>query len=283
VAALALGGGRHAWGRVLSYDIGLRQGGTVSPRSDGRLNGFQAGTDLLVNSGLRAGAYVGQLDGSVDVSGFARGVADLPVGSSDLRNQYLAVYATHEGESGLYVDGVLQAGRHRYTLEPANAPRVSGKGRSLLASVEVGRSFALGDAWSIEPQLQLIYQRLKLDDLAIAGALVHHAPDHGWLTRAGVRVKTDLSTRLGELQPYGRVNVYHGFGGSDVTRFDGPAGSADILTAKGYTSAELAAGLTLSLGPVTSLYGEVGKLWDIGGDARVRSVLHASLGVRVRW
>jgi len=35
--------------------------------------------------------------------------------------------------------------------------------------------------------------------------------------------------------------------------------------------------------PSTSLYGEVGKLWSSGGDAKVKSGISGSLGVRVKW
>lgn len=33
----------------------------------------------------------------------------------------------------------------------------------------------------------------------------------------------------------------------------------------------------------THFYGEIGKLWSAGGDARLKSSLQASLGVRLRW
>lgn len=62
------------------------------------------------------------------------------------------------------------------------------------------------------------------------------------------------------LQRYGRVNLYRAGGGSDITRFVGPAGSAHIATRIGSNSTELAAGLTLKLGERTSVYGELSKL-----------------------
>ncbi|SEG99286.1 hypothetical protein SAMN03159365_07547, partial [Variovorax sp. NFACC29] len=40
---------------------------------------------------------------------------------------------------------------------------------------------------------------------------------------------------------------------------------------------------TLALGQSTSLYGEVGKLWASGGNARVKSSINGSVGVRVKW
>jgi fibronectin-binding autotransporter adhesin len=103
---------------VLSTDIDIQQGGTVSPTSKGRLTGFQAGTDLLATSNVRAGLYVGQLDGDASVNGFASGVNNLRTGRNDLRSQYVGVYGTFTADSGLYADVVVQSGRHRYTVEP---------------------------------------------------------------------------------------------------------------------------------------------------------------------
>ena len=49
------------------------------------------------------------------------------------------------------------------------------------------------------------------------------------------------------------------------------------------TRSELAAGATLQLNQRTGLYGELGRLWALGGDTRVKSGLQASVGVKVRW
>ena len=44
--------------------------------------------------------------------------------------------------------------------------------------------------------------------------------DGNWLARVGVRVKGDIATSAGRLQPYARVNLYRASGGNDSTRFD---------------------------------------------------------------
>jgi outer membrane autotransporter protein len=274
---------RRAWGRVIAQDIDIRQRGTVSPTSDGRVSGFQAGTDLLATPNWRAGVYVGQLDGNVDVSGFAGGIAGLSVGHNDLRSQYLGIYGTYANASGFYADAVLQAGRHRYDVDSSVSPRIPGKGDSTLASIEAGQAFRLGDIWTVEPQVQLVHQQLDLDDANIIGAFVRQDPAGSWIGRVGVRVKADMATAAGRFQPYGRVNLYRSANRTDTARFIGPAGSTDIATQIGGSSTELAAGGTLTLNQTTTLYGELGKLWAAGGDARVRSSLQASLGVRVRW
>jgi fibronectin-binding autotransporter adhesin len=279
-----VGSGRRAWARVLSTDIDVRQGGTVSPSSKGRLTGFQAGTDLLATPNWRAGLYVGQLDGDARVNGFASGIQNLGVGTNDLRSQYVGIYGTYTADNGFYADAVVQSGRHRYTVQPSASLGAEGKGHSLLGSIEVGQAFALGGGgWRIEPQLQLIHQHMDLNDAAIAGAIAQPQADSGWIARAGVRIKGEIDTGMGTLQPYGRVNVYRTSGGADIARFVNGAATTDISAPTGGTSTELAGGFTLALGQATSLYGEIGKLWASGGNARVKSSVNGSLGVRVKW
>ena len=107
--------------------------------------------------------------------------------------------------------------------------------------------------------------------------------DDAWLLRVGVRVRGDLPTSQGLVQPYARVNLYSGKGGTDIARFIGPAAFTDIATATGGTRAELAVGASWHVSPTVSLYGEVGNLWDVGGAVRTDGGLNGSLGVKVRW
>jgi outer membrane autotransporter protein len=275
---------RRAWGRLIGADLDIRQDGTVSPASSGHQEGFQAGTDLvaLPAADWRAGIYVGQMDSDATVSGLARDGWGR-VGTSDLRSQYFGAYATYATPSGFYADAVLQFGRYKYGLHPdGNAP-VSAKGDGLQASIELGQSIGLGGGWIIEPQVQLVHQQLDLDDVALGGTQVRNDADNGWLARLGVRVKGQVSTGIGSLQPYARFNIYRASSGQDQVRFSTPAASTVIASATGYTSAEVAGGFTLGLSPGVSVYGELGSLFDIGGDARVKSSVEGSVGLRVRW
>ena len=169
------------------------------------------------------------------------------------------------------------------TRSPDINPRVSGKASSFTASVEIGKPFALNERWSIEPQAQLAWQRSSFDDLVLGGARVQQDAASGWIGRLGVRVKGDIATGAGRLQPYARLNLYHASFGDDAATFIGPAGATVIASGGGYSAAEVAAGATLALTPATSLYGEIGHLWNIGGEASVKSSVQASLGIKVRW
>lgn len=279
-----LGTERRAWARAVYSDIDIRQGGTVSPSTQGNVAGVQAGTDLYVSAlgDWRAGLYVGSLDGNVDVSGSASGLWRA-VGSTDLRSRYVGAYASYANTTGFYVDSVLQYGSQHYTIRPLGGFAASGKGNSLTASVEVGQAFALSDKWSVEPEAQLSYRRARLDDLSIAGALVQQGHAGDWTAGVGVRVKGDFATSAGRLQPYGRIGLVHGTGGDDPTRFSNGGFVTPIAITGSYTSTELAAGATLSLTKVVSLYGEIGKAFSSGGDTKVKSSVQGAIGMRVRW
>ncbi|AOS81057.1 MULTISPECIES: autotransporter domain-containing protein [Hydrogenophaga] len=273
---------RQAWGRVFSVDRDIAQQGTVSPTSNGRLSGFQTGTDLWTNASWRAGLYLGQLEGDMAVRGQQSGAANYSSGRNDLRSQYLGGYATWQRDS-LSLDAVLQFGRHRYTATPAEGESSAGKGDSLMASLEAAQGFALSPRWQIEPSMQVAYQHLSLDDTGLSGATVQQDTDGSWIVRAGVRVKGLFNAGPGALRPYAGLNLYKRSNSTDVTRFAGGVGGTDISSRTGGNSGELSLGTSWQLGPRTSLYGEVSQLWELGGDARTDSGISGGVGVRVLW
>lgn len=282
--------GRQAWARLISVQRDIRQDGDVSASSHGRLNGVQAGTDVYAGGNTdaqwQAGVYVGQLDGKMGASGLARGVAGLQVGTNKLRNQYLGLYGNYQTNQGLYAEAVLQAGDHRYQVASASnaGADARGKGSSLLASLEVGQTFELASGWRLQPQLQIVHQRLDLDELALSGATqVSQAAKSNWTARAGLRVQNTLFTGMGRLMPYARVDMFKSTNGTDSAGYRTAAALTTINSKTGGMRTELAAGATLSLSANTSLYGELGRLVAGNGQSRTKSEINASLGVRVRW
>lgn len=276
-------GNRRAWGRVFGGTTTIAQTGTVGTDTRASTTGFQTGVDLFANDRWNAGVYVGALRSDANVNGnFGLGGLSGYAGSFRADSQYLAGYATYQIPQGMYADFVLQYGRQDVTADALFKPSAKTKGDSLLASAEVGQRFAIGNGWAIEPQAQLVYHRLNLDNTGITGATnVQLDPANAVLGRIGVRFAGDMMTSLGRFQPYARVNLWHGFGGTDSATFVGPAGAATISSRVGYTSTELAVGATLSVTKAVSLYGEVGKLFNTGGsDARVKTSVQGSLGVK---
>ncbi|MGH8083552.1 MAG: autotransporter-associated beta strand repeat-containing protein [Lysobacter sp.] len=275
---------RHrVWARAITVNMNIQQSGTVSPTSEGRLNGVQIGAEPLIVGNWSVGAYLSSVEGDTQVSGFASAVRRLKVGRNVLRSKNVGLYVTYVGDNGFYADAVLQPGRLRYSIEPTLSARTRGEGRDMLASLELGKGFALGEHWSIEPQLHFIHQQSDFDDAVIAGAVIRQQTASGWITRAGLRLKGDIDTSAGMLQAYARVNVYKTQSGTDIARFFNGNSLTNVYTPAGGVSSEFAAGFTFALSTSTSVYAEAGKLWSSSGDTKIESSVNGSLGVLIGW
>ncbi len=275
---------RRAWARVLRTAPTITQQGTVNPESSGHLTGFQAGVDVYANRNFKAGLYVGQLNGDMGVRGFSSGMQRNYAGYNNLRGRYVGLYGTWQHDSGLYADAVIQGADYRSSLRTADTGAgATTKGHGWLASLEVGKPFDLAGSWQLEPQAQLIYRKLNLDDTTLSLAKVKNDADDDWTLRLGARVKGSYSIGGSVLQPFARVNLYTSSSTTDVARFSAPAGATDIRAKGGSTSTELAVGAMLQLSKSTSLYGDVGRLWANGGDSRVKTGLQGSVGLKVLW
>lgn len=281
------GQGRRAWGRVLGGNTDTRQSSSaVTTDSHLTMGGFQTGVDLYADDNWAAGLYTGMLHNSASVNGLtSTGV--LPAGTAKLESYYLGGYATYSNADRFYTDLVLQYGLHDISMRAADPMASAGgsgssHGNSITASVEVGQPFALGSSdWTVEPQAQLIYQHSQFGSTDITGSRVEQAPANAVIGRLGVRLKGDYATSIGRLQPYGRVNLWHGFAGHDSTRFVGPAATTAVSAGIGYTSVETAAGFTLKLTPTTSVYGEIGRTFKTGsGSNRLKASVEGSIGVK---
>ncbi|VWX60262.1 Outer membrane protein IcsA autotransporter [Burkholderiales bacterium 8X] len=276
-------GRRKAWARVLDSRLETRQAGTVSPHGAGRLTGIQGGTDLWADGSWRAGLYAGQLEGEFDVDGFARGSQGTRVGSNKVRSQYLGGYATWTGEGGLYVDAVLQGGRHRLDVRPLGGTAIKGKANGYVASVELGKAFPIAAGWSVEPQAQLLHERLRIDDLQLGATTVRSDGAGSTTARIGVLAKGEIATDWGRLHPYAGLHFWRSSNGQDTTGFSTLAGSTPIDTATGGSRTEASLGARLELSEATSVFADLGKSIGAGGAARTRSSVQGSVGLRVRF
>ena len=275
---------RHVWGRVIGQRIKTDHGGDVSPSTEGSFSGLQVGSDLLQLGAHRFGVYGGYLHGDSDVRGFASGLQHNKVGNLDLDNKYLGAYWTFQNDAGWYTDTVLQqAWCDGETNSRGGADNdIEGNGTQL--SFEVGKSIPLNATWMLEPQAQLIVGWMNIDGQQIVGADIDQDTDTTLTSRLGLRLKGDYATNHGRLQPYGRFNVWHGSNGAYTMTFAGPAGSTDIRTEHGYTSGQLALGLTWTVSDRVNVYGEVGHMFSLdNGNQQVRQPIMATVGLRMDW
>ncbi|MDU9403917.1 autotransporter outer membrane beta-barrel domain-containing protein [Pseudomonas sp. zfem004] len=269
------------WGQAYGSTLRQQWSGTVTPTLDGNLYGFKVGQDLYVRAtddGHRqhAGLYLshGRLDG--DVRGFALGREDSPVGNLELKGDSLGAYWTWVGPAQGYVDAVLQYTHLDGRARSDRGDRLDLDGHAWAASVEGGYPLALTAQWSLEPQAQLIAQRVSLDSASDRASRVAHDAQVEWLGRLGLRLEGMFpATDRVLLQPFAQVNLWHADGGADTLTFNGVD---RIDTDYRYTALQLEGGLAARLGPALSLH--AGLQYSTNLDSRQQQASGVNLGLR---
>lgn len=270
------------WARVFGQSSEQRWSGAVNPAFDGSLWGLQVGADLYGIDRAdghrdRFGAFYGHAQASGNVSGSALGRTDVAVGRIELDNDSLGAYWTHIGPSGWYLDGVLMQswldGKPRSTRGIATDT----DGNAFTASLEAGYPLPLGGNWTLEPQGQLIWQRVSLDATQDRFSTITYDDADGLTGRLGLRLRTTLAQGGITWQPWFKANVWHGALGASSVLF----GGVPIDTDADATALEIGAGLDVQLSKTVGLYAIAGYTTNLGGEHR-RGV-SGNAGVRIAW
>ncbi|MBZ9875004.1 autotransporter outer membrane beta-barrel domain-containing protein, partial [Mesorhizobium sp. BR1-1-9] len=270
------------WGRIFGQDAKMGWSGTVSPSFDGTLFGFQGGFDVFgretASGGVdRAGLFIAYASMNGDVRGQALGQNDLGVGDIDLGGTSVGGYWTRIGPGGWYVDGVVMATFFSGDATSTRDIGIDVKGTGVTASLEGGYPIALAQGWTLEPQAQLIWQHLSLDDAEDRFASVSFDLDDNVTGRLGLRLQGETTLNGTALQPYLKANLWHGFGGTDHVNFD----TTDISTESRSTSFEFGGGVTAKVTDKVSLFATGDYTTNLGGDKR--RILEGNLGVSIKW
>jgi outer membrane autotransporter protein len=280
-----------AWARTWGGHSVLAEDGAASPEFDGSTFGVQAGHDLYADtraSGAREhyGLFIGFARATGNVSGFALGTPNLDVGHVAINAYSVGGYWTHVGVSGAYTDAVVMGSS--LTVEPQSRDGVdtTTHGRAAAVSIEGGLPVPLpislagvgGSALTVEPQAQLIWQHLSLDDLNDGISSVSFNSGNTFVGRLGVRVQARFDTAAAHIEPYLRVSVLRTFGADDHVTF---AGATGIGTVVGQTAAQIGAGVVAQIGKSASLFATVAWLTNLGG-AHQRTI-GGNAGVRWNW
>ncbi|TIQ33252.1 MAG: autotransporter outer membrane beta-barrel domain-containing protein [Mesorhizobium sp.] len=270
------------WGRVFGQDTKLGWSGTVSPSFDGTLFGFQAGFDAFGREGAsgeidRAGLFIAYANMNGDVRGQALGQNNLAVGDIDLGGTSVGGYWTRIGKGGWYLDGVLMATFFDGSASSSRGIGIDVKGTGVTASLEGGYPIALAQGWTLEPQAQLIWQHISLDDTEDRFSSVAFDAGDDVTGRIGLRLQGETVMSGMALQPYLKANFWHGFGGTDHVDFEG----TDISTEGKSTSFEFGGGVVAKVTDKVSVFATGDYTTNLGGDKR--RVLEANLGLSVKW
>ena len=270
-----------SWGQAYGGALRQQWSGTVSPSLDGDLYGFKVGQDLYAkvgDSGYRqhVGIYVSHSRLDADVKGFALAVENRSVGDLELDGDSVGAYWTLVGPQGGYLDAVLQYTHLDGRARSDRGDKLNIDGHAWTASLESGYPIALSDRWVLEPQAQLIAQKVSLDSASDSVSHISHDAQVELTGRLGVRLEGAFkgsSDRL--LQPYAQVNLWHGDGGRDTLTFDGVD---KIKTDYRYTSVQLESGVVAQVNEALSLHG--GLQYTANLDSRQQEASGVNLGVR---
>jgi len=288
----ASGGNSLAWGRVIGV-TGQRNGsnsgilGSRGPDYDYKIYGLQSGVDLY----RRANA-----NGSVDHAGayvaFGRATADVDhldgrsAGQAAMNGVTLGGYWTHIGKEGWYVDGVIQG--TRYDVDNGRSPaglNLDTRGFGFATSLESGYPFRLNDEWIIEPQAQLVYQNINLNDANDGAAKIRFNDVDSLRGRLGVRL-----ARTVELDPgpegkrvattWLRASLVNEFLTNPTTEFSSQNGYVPFRADMKGMSVQLNLGADVGVKRNVSVYGSVGSEISLRGDGQS---FNGKLGVKIAF
>ncbi|WP_411969725.1 autotransporter outer membrane beta-barrel domain-containing protein [Mesorhizobium sp. BR1-1-4] len=270
------------WGRIYGQDAKMGWSGTVSPSFDGTLFGLQAGFDVFgretASGGIdRAGLFVAYASMKGDVRGQALGRNDLSVGGIDVSGASVGGYWTRIGQGGWYLDGVLMATFFGGDATSSRNVGIDIGGTGVTASLEGGYPIALAQGWTLEPQAQLIWQHLSLDDAKDRFSSVSFDSEGSVTGRIGARLQGESVVNGIALQPYLKANIWHDFGGTDRVSFD----TTDISTEGRSTSFEFGGGIVAKVTDKVSIFATGDYTTNLGGDKR--RILEGNLGFSVKW
>ncbi len=190
----------------------------------------------------------------------------------------LGTYWTHVGPAGWYIDTVLMGST--LTIDPTsnNGIGPTTHGSAVHASVEGGLPIPLTPTVSVEPQAQLIWQHISVDDLHDGISTVAFHSDGSLIGRLGARLQGKFERGGTVWKTYLRANLWRYFCGTDSQVY---AGTTVIATSVSATAAEFGVGVTASFSASGSAFFNVGYTTSV--DSAHRSIVTGNAGIRWRW
>ncbi len=271
------------WARVFGSDFRQRWSGDVSPGLDASFKGYQIGHDVYAwqqdnGQTQRVGLFVAhnRLDGKV--KGFAEGFSDYQTGRLKLEGESLGAYWTLTTPSGGYIDAVAMGTRLDGRSRSVRGIGVDTEGHVMSLSVEAGYALPLSQRWVAEPQVQIIYQRVDLQDQDDGIARLGFDSQAYTTGRIGMRFKGRYQLSSVPIEPYLRANLWHTKDGHDTLTFDH---AEQIRTAHRSTTGSIGAGMIATLSSNASLYWSADYLSDL--DEHGTEGVNTSLGFRLVW
>ncbi|MCO6518115.1 autotransporter outer membrane beta-barrel domain-containing protein [Snodgrassella sp.] len=280
---------QQTWGRVVVKH--LDKDGKKRLDTAGSQSVLQIGHDFIIDENDKTGArrHIG-------------GYVSYGHNENDFRDQYRAEngyivddhytgkgrtdavsvggYGTFYGNNGGYVDLVSQVTylRNKYNARSNESVHQNGWGAAL--SAEAGKSFIVyGNNWFVEPQAQLVYQYLSLDDFNDRYRHIDQHNPSALRGRIGMRFgyNGDTTDNLPPSSFYGIANIWHDF----VNPKSVDIGRDTLKEEYAKTWGEIGAGIQWSITRQSDFYGDVRYEKNFGSDKR--KGFKGTLGYKYTW
>ncbi|MBA8840876.1 autotransporter outer membrane beta-barrel domain-containing protein [Ochrobactrum sp. RH2CCR150] len=253
----------------MDYDLFAVQGG---------LDIYQV--DRADSSSDMAGFYGAIGTGHGNTEFFGNGL-----GSNSLNAFTFGGYWTHYGPQGWYVDALLQGTRYNIDADSNRPFSLSTNGTGFGASFETGYPFPLASGWIIEPQAQLSYQSIALDDANDGTATISFSNVDNLLGRVGARLAKSWELAPGEANPrlitgWLRASYTYQFLEKPNTIFTSATGPVPFEGDFSGSSVILNAGLDADLRDDVSFYANVDYEYQFGD---LGQSIGCQIGLKVKW
>jgi outer membrane autotransporter protein len=278
-----------AWGRMLLQTYKDQYASIVAPSASAKIAGFQIGADIYRHQqadGQRdhAGAYLAIANANADVTGMltnaaATGYERRRTGNIQLDAVSGGGYWSHFGHTGWYTDAIVQATSYRGKASTDRAT-IGIHGIGAMASLEGGYPFQLGHAFSLEPQAQVLYQRVALNNSADRYSTIGLGASNSVLGRVGVRLQHTSKNGDKFMQPYLHANLWSTLAGAGNTV--DYAGVDSIATRAGGSWTQVGVGVTARMDKNAYLFANLDGMFNVNTRQR-RTGVQAAAGMRVIW
>ena len=184
----------QAWARILGKHT--KDEGKERFNFETNVYGVQAGYDFSIKNSENGKRYTGfyftNTEAKTNFEDRYRAengvvVADKYTGKAKTKDFSLGLSTTKYYNNGLYLDLAGQFSFIKNKYNSRDEVVTNQKGNAFGLSVETGKSYKLGTSWTIQPQVQLVYQYLKLKDFKDDVREVHYGNDSVLRARAGVK------------------------------------------------------------------------------------------------
>ena len=184
----------QAWARILGKYT--KDEGKERFNFETNVYGVQAGYDFSVKNSENGKRYTGfyftNTEAKTNFEDRYRAengvvVGDKYTGKAKTKDFSLGLSTTKYYNNGLYLDLAGQFSFIKNKYDSRDGAVANQKGNAFGLSVETGKSYKLGTNWAIQPQVQLVYQYLKLKDFKDDVREVHYGNDSALRARAGIK------------------------------------------------------------------------------------------------